>query len=299
MNILKYQAFLNVVETGSLTKAAQQMGYSQPGISHMIDSLESEIGFPLLVRSKEKITPTVDGEKILYYCHQIVQNQNYLQETVSSIRGILQGDLKIGAYCSLMSALVPHAIHSFSRVYPQIKFYLYEVEYGGFQSCLHQGTIDLGFMNDQVPKSYAFIPLLQDRACVIMRDDHPLVSCEKLTPASLNGCNFIMPVTGFDDIIHSISQKADFSPSISHYAASDTGAIALTSLGLGISVISSLQTNLLPEHVIARELDGNFGRILGITVKSLKHLSPAIQEFIRISKETVIQMFPESSLLSS
>ena len=40
MNLIKYQAFIKVVEMKSITKAAQSMGYSQPGISHMLDSLK-------------------------------------------------------------------------------------------------------------------------------------------------------------------------------------------------------------------------------------------------------------------
>lgn len=47
MSISKYRAFIKVAESGSLTKAAKQLGYSQPGISHMVDSLETEMGFPL------------------------------------------------------------------------------------------------------------------------------------------------------------------------------------------------------------------------------------------------------------
>ena len=44
------------------------------------------------------------------------------------------------------------------------------------------------------------------------------------------------------------------------------------------------------EAVVARELDGFYGRNLGIAVRSLKHASPAIREFVRISRETAQQM---------
>ena len=78
MSLTKYRAFIKVVELGSLTKAAKQLGYSQPGISHMIDSLEAEMGFPLLIRNKDSIVPTESGKKILYYCHQIIKNEDSL-----------------------------------------------------------------------------------------------------------------------------------------------------------------------------------------------------------------------------
>ena len=49
MNIRKYEAFVKAVELGSLSKAAEQLGYTQSGISHMMQSLEDEVGFPLMV----------------------------------------------------------------------------------------------------------------------------------------------------------------------------------------------------------------------------------------------------------
>lgn len=290
MSISKYRAFIKVAESGSLTKAAKQLGYSQPGVSHMIDSLENDMGFPLLIRSKDRIVPTENGKKVLYYCYQIIKNENYLQETVSSINGLLKGDINLGAYCSLMVGFVPRAIRNFSNVYSNIEFHLQEVEYAAFHDLLPKGAIDLGFMIDNVPKGFLFIPLFRDAACVIMRDDHPFASYEKIPPALLNGCDFIMPMSGFDDIVNGVLQKSPFSPNVKYHVAGDVGAISLVSNGLGVSIISSLQVSLLPNHVIAKEFDGSFTRNLGIAVKSLKRASPAIKEFIRISKETAAQI---------
>lgn len=52
MSLKKYIAYITVVETGSLTKAAEILNYTQPNISQMINSLEEEYGFPLLLRQK-------------------------------------------------------------------------------------------------------------------------------------------------------------------------------------------------------------------------------------------------------
>jgi DNA-binding transcriptional LysR family regulator len=290
MNMSKYRALIKVVELGSLTKAANQLGYSQPGISHMIDSLETEMGFALLNRNKDKILPTEDGKKILYYCYQIIKSQDYLKDTVASIHGLMTGHIHIGSYCSMLTGFVPAVIYNYSQVYANIGFSLREVECAAFHNLLTQGTIDLAFMNEQVPKGFTFIPLFHDAAYIIMRKDHPLASYDKISPSQLNGCNFVMPQTGFDDIVNSVLRTSPFSPNIKCYVASDIGAISLVAIGAGVSVISSLQTSLLPASIVARPFTQAFGRDLGLTVKSLKHTSPAIKEFVRISKETAAQM---------
>ena len=290
MSISKYRAFIQVIEAGSLTKAAAQLGYSQPGVSHMIDSLEADMGFPLLVRNKDRIVPTENGKQILGYCYQIIKKEEELRETVSSINGIMEGDIKLGAYCSLMAEFIPRAVKAFSNVYSKIHFHLYEVEAGAFDESLTRGVIDIGFMSEHIPKGYTFIPLFRDQARVIMRADHPLANYDRLVPQMLNGCDFIMPVPGFDDIISSIQQEAPFTPNVKYYPASDICAISMVSNNLGISVISSLQVSLLPPNVIARDLGGDYGRNLGICIKSAKHAAPAVKEFIRISRETAAQM---------
>ena len=56
MNATKYQIFLKTVECGSFTKAAEELNFSQSGISHAISSLEEELGVTLLSRNRGGVT---------------------------------------------------------------------------------------------------------------------------------------------------------------------------------------------------------------------------------------------------
>ena len=71
MNIRKYEAYVRAVELGSLSKAAEQLGYTQSGISHMMQSLEEEVGFPLMVRTPSGIVPNSEGELLLPVIRQL------------------------------------------------------------------------------------------------------------------------------------------------------------------------------------------------------------------------------------
>ena len=72
MNIRKYEAFVKAVELGSLSKAAEELGYTQSGISHMMQSLEDEVGFPLMVRTSTGIQPNREGELLLPVIRQML-----------------------------------------------------------------------------------------------------------------------------------------------------------------------------------------------------------------------------------
>ncbi len=58
METEKCRALLRSVERGSITAAAEEMGYTVSGISRMISSLEAEVGFPLLLRRRDGVMPT-------------------------------------------------------------------------------------------------------------------------------------------------------------------------------------------------------------------------------------------------
>lgn len=296
MSIAKYRAFIKTVESGSLTEAAKILGYSQPGISHMISSLEKETGLQLLIRNKDQVLPTDNGKKILYYCYQIIKNENYLQETVSSINGLLTGTIKIGAYNSLLQNFVPELIRIYSTTYSNISFQIREQAYSEFQENLPKGIIDIGFMNDDVPKGFEFIQLFKDPVCLLLKKDHPLASYDRIPVSLMSGCEFIMPLPGYDDLVQVIQQKKAIAPNIRHYAASDTALVEMAALGLGVTVISRQQSRRLPEEVIAKEFAEDFHRNLGIAIKSQKHTTPAIREFIRLAQELSQKKCKEGAL---
>ena len=71
MSIQKYEAFLKIVETGSLTKAATALGYTQSGISHMLSALEKEWNITLLSRDRAGVSVTAEGLQLLPFVQNI------------------------------------------------------------------------------------------------------------------------------------------------------------------------------------------------------------------------------------
>ncbi|MFM9282265.1 LysR family transcriptional regulator [Paenibacillus jiagnxiensis] len=75
-----------MVELGSLTKAAEALGFTQSGISHTISSLEQEFGFPLLVRSRSGVKLTVNGKQVLQPIREILKWNEQLKQQVKQDR---------------------------------------------------------------------------------------------------------------------------------------------------------------------------------------------------------------------
>ena len=293
MSITKYKAFLKVAELGSLTKAAQALGYSQPNISHMIKTLENDFGFSLFTRSKDNCTITKNGEAILYYCSQIVKYEDQLQAEVKGIFGLLTGSVRIGATNSAMIDFVPKVIHRFTTSYSGIELLPREMDADSIIQTLKMGNIDLGFLEENaVPDELHrnFIPLFRDPLCLILPPNHPLVSYSRIPIEKIRGCDFILPIipgtendSQFDDILSKMS------PNVKYKAASDLAIFGMVENNLGISIMSKEMTKYMHCQVESRDFAEDLYRTLGVLVSSPDHATPAVREFISVAKTIQLQ----------
>ena len=126
MNIRKYEAFVRAVELGSLSKAAEELGYIQSGISHMMQSLEEEVGFPLMVRTSSGIQANSEGEMLLPVIRQLLNTNESLEQHIARIKGADTGRIRIAAYPSVATYWLPGIIRDFQKDYPHVEIQIIE-----------------------------------------------------------------------------------------------------------------------------------------------------------------------------
>ena len=120
MDISKYALFADVADTGNFTKSGERMGYTQPGVSHILKAMESEFGFPLFVRTKQGVVPTHNAEAILPLVRQLLAVNEQLEQTVSSLNGLTKGHLTIASFASIGRSWLPTVIHTYQKKFPGI-----------------------------------------------------------------------------------------------------------------------------------------------------------------------------------
>lgn len=288
--MIKYRAFIKVAELGSITAAAKALGYSQPGVSHMLDALEHDMGFPLLLRNKDKITPTEDGKRILECCYQIVKQEDNLNDVKESILGLIEGNLKISAQNSMLVHFIPKVTSSYLNAYSNITIQIEERHYEDSQTALLNGSTDIAFMAECKTKGIEFYKLFKDPLCLLVPENHPFTAAETVSVAMLNGCDFIMPMKNWDSRVKIALKNTSVKPNIKHYVASDTAGISMVSERLGVYILSKLQTGNLPKNVVVKYFDEDLYRTMGFAVRSMKNITPALSEYIKAAK-TVADQF--------
>ena len=120
MDTKKYEVFEKTVELSSLTKAAEELGLTQSGVSHIIAALEEEFGFPLLTRSRTGARLTPEGEKIMPFLRDILRSQEQLDQTAAELRGLSAGTVRIATFTSVAVHWLPGMMQEFQTLYPHV-----------------------------------------------------------------------------------------------------------------------------------------------------------------------------------
>lgn len=280
MSLVKYEVFLKVVELCSLTKAADVLGFTQSGISHTISSLESEFGFPLLVRSRSGVKLTVNGEQVIQPIREILKWNEQLKQQVADIHGLETGTITIGTFTSVSVHWLPGMIKQFRQAYPYIEFKLMEGGYLEIEQWIEAGVVDCGFLSLPTREKFEVFPLKQDRMLAVLSKDHPLSGAPFMPLAQIAYEDFIIPKAGSDYDVRRVLEKAGIKPNIKFSAGDDYAIIAMVEKGLGISILPELVTRRQNHNVAMLELEERSFRSLGIAVGSMKYASPATKRFL-------------------
>ena len=174
MDTKKYEVFEKTVELSSLTKAAEELGLTQSGVSHIIAALEEEFGFPLLMRSRTGARLTPEGEKIMPILRDILRSQEQLDQTAAELRGLSAGTVRIATFTSVAVHWLPGMMQEFQTLYPRVEFKLFNGDYHDVDRWLTDGSADVGFITLPTALRCECIPLREDRLLAILPEDHPL-----------------------------------------------------------------------------------------------------------------------------
>ena len=261
MDTIKCKAAIVAAERGSLTAAASALGYTQSGITRMINS------FALFIRQKRGVKLTENGKIMLPKLRSIVQAQKQANELSASIRGVVQGTLTIGSYFSVSAIWMPAILKQFEERFPKIKVKMLE---GGNQEIarrLNEKAVDLCFCAAPDPKtSCDWLPLYQDEMVVWLSKDHSMANQTSYPVAMLSKEKFIhtLPNEDTDQDRLIVAEKLQLNE---RYTTRD-----------GFTTYNMVEAGLGAHYVS-----------LGLAAPSFKECSPSAQRFI----DCVQEMMPE------
>ncbi len=294
MDTKKVSALLTAIEKGSLTSAAAELGYSQSGLTHMMNSLEDELGISLLVRNKNGVRLSAAGQDLFPYMQALVKSAGALEENAERLREQNSSILRVGAYSSVMQQWIPAILSAFRQISPDTDV---TIEVGGVVDTyekLKDDQLDCAFVsfNDALCQGLTYIPLRDDPLVAILPGDTQM-DTSSFPVQQFSGQEFLMPSDGFDlDINHIFNQwREKVTPRIRYTNLADAALVSMVGHGLGVSILSELVMQNIPGNVLIKPLDPPAFRHLGIAICERWRSDKTIRRFIKCAQTVIVQMY--------
>ena len=288
MNITRYQIFLKVAERGNFTRAAEELGFTQSTVSHAIQTLETDVGLPLLVRNRSGVTLTADGRVLLPYITEICQAQHRLEEAAKDLKGMETGLVRVATFTSVSVQWLPYILKSFQQKYPGIEFEILPGDYNQIEQWVAEGRADCGFLRLPGAMGLDAWLLHQDQLRVIVPCSHPLAGREPFPRQALAELPFIQLDEGGDYEIGAVFDALGIRPNIQYTVKEDQTLLAMVSNGLGISIMPELMVRRSAFPVVQCRMEKTFSRTIGICVKDKNACSVSTRRFIEHVQRWVI-----------
>lgn len=288
MSLQKYTALLKTVELGSISRAAEQMGYTQSAVSRMIADLEEEWGIELLRRSRAGIEVSSACQKLMPVLQAIAADCRELDYTVGEIHGLHTGLVRVGTFTSVSDVWLPGLLTSFQQQYPNIEFELLNSEnYAEIESWIRHGKVDCGFVSLPTASELQACFLKRDMLMAVLPLDHPLVDKPFFPVRRLELERFIKLKEDVDYEISRFLDQLPFRPNLCYEVSSDHTILSMVEKGLGMSIMHSLMAEDCRYRVAWKSFDHCQYRDIGIATAKNVRLSSAVRLFVEHVQDQV------------
>jgi DNA-binding transcriptional LysR family regulator len=174
MDTRQLAAFCAVVERKSFSRAAEQLGLTQPAVSLQIRSLEKRFGRQLLDRSGRRVEPTEAGRRLYRRAQRLLALEEQLvEEVVTDSDGELRGKVEIGASTGPGGGVVPVLLCEFQLRNPEVEVSLSVFDTQRVVELVAERELELGVVGAaRRHRSVVFEPFFRDEVVLACAPGH-------------------------------------------------------------------------------------------------------------------------------
>ncbi len=287
MDSEKCSALLRVLEEGSISAAAEALGYTPSGISRMIASMEKDAGIQLLIRSKEGVCATQECEQLLPVIREISYWGNRYKEQVRSICGIESGTIAVGCVYSVFYPWLSRIIAGFSALHPGIQVNILEGASSQMAADIEAKQGDFCIISRR-EGHFRFIPLLRDEIVAILPKTHPFLTGSPGSPFPISRFEeepfiTLYPRTESDASI--LIERCGIKPRTKLTTDDLFAGYAMVESGLGISMENQITARQMTDRIAILPLEPRQEVEIGIAIPEARVISPAAAAFAEYALE--------------
>ena len=296
MNLKQLEAFVQISDSGSFSKAAKDLFLTQPTISAHISTLEKELNTRLFVRNTKEVRLSDSGKVLYDYAKQMIVLQKKIEDTFAVREERAQQCLTIAASTIPAQYLLPGILAKFNEKYPNQQFKILESDSAKVVEQVVNNTVDIGFTGTVIDKRLCkYIPFYQDELVVIAPNTEKYLSLQKKDANAIWVADeaLIMREAGSGTRKEAEKQlrRIGVNPTRLNVIASMESTEAIkraVSNGMGISVISKLavEEEIRKGSLLAIPLSvDDMRRDINVIYNRNLQLSRTSERFVKVVKE--------------
>ena len=280
------EVFLKTAECGSFAAAAKELGYTQAGVSYIVNAMEEELGFSLFTREYGGVRLSTQGELLQPYIQALNNDERLLGAKINDLRALRCGKLKVLTFDSVSVHWLPWILRDYKRDYPGVDIELITMENSAqAEQMVRRQDVDCAFfLHTPRSKDLDVFPLMTERLMAIVPVDHPLAGLEKFPVAELGSYPYIRMAFGEETGISNIFRVHGVQPQIAYNLDNDHAAMAMVSAGHGFCIFPELSLRNAPFDLRIMEFDEPVTRTVSIAVRSAKTCSAPTAMFLKYTR---------------
>ncbi len=284
MDTEKYKILLKTIETGSLSDAADALGYTPSGVSRAISSLEEESDIILLNRTHSGVTPTKECEELLPAIIKIVRQEEEFNQMASQLKGLEKGEIVIGTAYNNFYPQLSKLIYDFTRKYPDINVSIVEGTSSQLVKMIENNAADFCIVSKRKGQ-YHWVHILEDELVAWVSKNSPLAQKDSFSIKDFEKEPFIDVYTGQETDNSLFFEEKKIKPNVKYRTHDPYSAYAMVEAGLGVTLMNKIWAESVGNNVVMLPLSQPQLINIGIAMQSEDNASPAAKRFIQFTSE--------------
>ncbi|WP_319421251.1 LysR family transcriptional regulator [Pleurocapsa sp. FMAR1] len=291
IKISQLRILVAVADYSNFSEAALQLEISQSAVSHAIAALETELGVILFHRGRNGADLTPVGEKLIAPARQVLDLLQKMAIEANRAKGLKGGNVRLVAFRSAASHILPALIAQFRRQFPLIKVSIIDVdEHFEIESMLRSSQGDIGIVDLPCSKEFETWEIYEDEYVVLLSCDLKLNQTQ-LTWKQLATYPLILSVKNSCSLkIRKYLERSPEPVNIAYEMREDSTIVGMAMQGLGAAIMPRLAAEPVPSELQVYSLPVPLERsIRAAVLKDALH-TPAVFAFLDVLKNSQVSV---------
>lgn len=258
INLRQIEVFKALIEQGTVSRAAEVLGVSQPAASKLLMNLESDTGLKLFDRYKGRLAPTTQASRLYEEVGRIFMGVRQVESAIALIRREEQGRLVVGVIPALAGAFIQRTTMNFLERNPKVYCWIRSPSSQFIVDYILSRNLDIGIAAARIDNPYIVTEsLLEHPLLCIMPKGHALARRKVIRPEHLNGVPFVSfnPDTYTGQKVAGMFERYNVSADIVLTTDANSTLCQFVASGLGVSLVHPLFLAGMENFVVARPFE--------------------------------------------